>query len=693
MSENKKNAIDFGAVYYRWSSPPERDWERDFQRAAEDGITQFRHWFVWPMIETAPGEFHWENYDRMVQLGHKYGIKTVIAEMTCIIPDWLYAEHPEARILNRHGHHRTNNMNQSAVAGGSNSMCLDHPVVQEAVTRFLTALGEHYRDMPGVYGYDIWNECSNYTPEQVCYCPATERAFQEWLKEKYQTLDRLAEVWRRRYTDWSQISLPRASAPHPEFFDAIRFQNDNQEKWLQYRVDVLRKADPNHKMIAHGNAKAHSDIAPCSGDDWQYAGHVDIFGYTLWYANNCHTMMGGDMIRSASAGKEFWRAEAVGDGTWEYRSDKVPYEAMKDEMSSPENIRLDAMMSLATGASAYINPRYRPLLDGHLFHAYGWYAPDGSRTDRSRMVASLAEWSRQDACDGLWKAAPMTGEVGVLLLEDAQALCYALFDDTDIYADCLKGSWQAFLDSGIQADIVRMHQIQDYDVLYLPYPFGISDRDAAALEEWVKQGGTLISEGCFGYFNDQGHAMEQQPNREFAEVFGCVQAGVHLGPDRNRELDVITNRGLVRAGVYQQSYTLTTGQAVGHYKDGSIAAVQNQYGAGRALLIGSMPGYGYQHRPDEASRRWFASLLRVAGKLPRAEMPYNEKVTARFWQNDGETYLWVLNFADQPQEVEVLLRDEVAEATALRGEAALQAGENALLLQVEGRDAAVIKLR
>lgn len=693
MNQNINPPIDFGAVYYRWSAPLECDWERDFQRAAEDGITQFRHWFVWPMIETAPGEFHWENYDRIIALGHKYGIKAVIAEMTCIIPDWLYAEHPEARNLNRHGHHRHNDMNQSAVAGGSNSMCLDHQVVKDAVARFLTALGEHYRDVPGVYGYDIWNECTNYTPEQVCYCPATEKAFQEWLKEKYQTMENLQKTWRRTYTDWSQIRLPHASAPHPEFFDAIRFQNDNQEKLLKFRIDVLRKADPNHKMIAHGNAKAHSDIAPCSGDDWQYSKDVDIYGYTLWYANNCHTMMGGDMLRSASGGKEFWRAEAVGDGTWEYRNDKTEYEAKKDEMSEPENIRLDAMMSLATGATAYINPRYRPLLDGHLFYAYGWYAPDGSRTNRSRMISSLAEWSRKEECAGLWKAAPMLGEVGILLLEDAQALCYALFDNTDIYAECLKGAYQAFLDSGIQADIIRMKQIQDYDIIYVPYPFGISDQDIEALKQWVEQGGTLISEGAFGFFNDSGHAIEHQPNRGFAEVFGCVQEKVHLGPDRNKELKMMTDHGTIRAGVYQQSYLLTSGEAVGNYEDGSIAMVRNDHQNGNTVLVGSMPGYGYFHHPEETTRRWFASLLRIAGKNPRASTPYNERVTVRFWKDSKNTYLWLLNFADHAQEVEVVLEVPMEKSALLRGEALSIIDKKHFVVKVENRDAAVIQIR
>ena len=116
MSTEKR--IDFGAVYFRYSAPDRQDWENDYRKASEDGITHFRHWFPWAAIETAPGVFDWEPYDRLIALGNQYGIKTVIAEMTTIVPDWFFAGHQEARITNRFGQKRFNNMNDSSLANG-----------------------------------------------------------------------------------------------------------------------------------------------------------------------------------------------------------------------------------------------------------------------------------------------------------------------------------------------------------------------------------------------------------------------------------------------------------------------------------------------------------------------------------------------------------------------------------------------
>ena len=399
------------------------------------------------------------------------------------------------------------------------------------------------------------------------------------------------------------------------------------------------------------------------------------------------------MIRSASGDKEFWRAEAIGDATWENRSDKTDAETKKDEMAFPENIRMDALMSIGTGASAFINPRYRGLNEGHLFQAYGWYAPNGDRTVRSEEIKKLAAWCHDKATAELWKAKPVKGQVGLLLLEDAQALCYSLFNDTNIYSDCLKGCYQAFVDSGIQADIIRMTQIDNYDMIYIPYPVGISDRDMKKLLVWTKGGGTLISEGCFGYFNDCGHAIEtMQPNRGFEDVFGCIQTSVHLGPDANKNITIDSMHGKINAGVYRQVFQVTQGKAEGYYSNGEIAIVSSNCGKGKAMLVGSMPGYGYQHHANEVSRRWFSSLLRFAGMQPAAFAPYNQEVTIRLWENCDNKYAWIYNFSDMEQSVEAVFSDRIENPVLLRGIEFKQSDNNSVNVRIARKDVAVIRI-
>ena len=50
----------YGGVYFRKSNPPEDDWERDYKTAAELGVNIMRHWFMWAVVEVAPGEYDGE---------------------------------------------------------------------------------------------------------------------------------------------------------------------------------------------------------------------------------------------------------------------------------------------------------------------------------------------------------------------------------------------------------------------------------------------------------------------------------------------------------------------------------------------------------------------------------------------------------------------------------------------------------
>ena len=65
----------YGAVYFRKSNPPAEDWARDHQQAAKLGMNNFRHWFMWSAVEVAPDKYDWRDYDRMMDLAAKNGIR------------------------------------------------------------------------------------------------------------------------------------------------------------------------------------------------------------------------------------------------------------------------------------------------------------------------------------------------------------------------------------------------------------------------------------------------------------------------------------------------------------------------------------------------------------------------------------------------------------------------------------------
>ena len=258
-----------------------------------------------------------------------------------------------------------------------------------------------------------------------------------------------------------------------------------------------------------------------------------------------------------------------------------------------------------------------------------------------------------------------------------------------------EGAYEAFYESNIQCDPMRLEQLRDYDLVYAPFPVAMRDSTVSALLDWVKIGGTLVLEGCPGYVTEHGYEPPLQPNRGLEDVLGCKQLNAHLGPDRWTKLKVLSERGIVPGALYRQSFEPTTGTALGRYKDGTAAIVGNEYGKGRAMVVGTMPGYAYLKDKSEEARKWFASLLPYAGKEPHLRVPYNSGVIARVNASEEDVFLWVLNPISCDQEVKVYLNDRefaVSDVKLYRGERAEVCDNNRVSAFVKGRDAAIVKL-
>ena len=137
MIQEKSIQLPYGAVYFRKSNPPKADWERDYRQAENDGINIMRHWFMWGSIETAPGNYDWDDYDQQLNLAEKHGIKVIVAEITHSLPEWMFKKHPELLCVSVDGKPAKSQMGVSCATGGFNAgLCLDHPESRNLVEQF-----------------------------------------------------------------------------------------------------------------------------------------------------------------------------------------------------------------------------------------------------------------------------------------------------------------------------------------------------------------------------------------------------------------------------------------------------------------------------------------------------------------------------------------------------------------------------
>lgn len=653
MPIDKVPQIPFGAVYFRKSNPPREDWERDYRTAAEDGLNVFRHWFMWSVIERRPGFYDWNDYDRQMDLAAKNGIKTVISELIHAVPDWAYRKYAHARQLRMDGRPLNSNMGVSAAVGGfsnngggAGALSLNCPEVRECAGNFLKALATRYKGHPALLGYDVWNEV-NYAAE-VDYSDFAKAAYRDWLKEKYGDLETLAEAWHRySYSEWDDIEPPAEIAAYAEGLDWLEFRRDNFYGQMQWRIDTIRSVDRECLIAAHGLAGAVPLMATNGCDDWLAASKVEIYGMTWVQARkgnqSWRSFYAADLVRAASRGKPWWHAERQGGPLW-MQPQVLGRDQEDGRIAEPEDIRVWVMTSFAAGATGSINLRWRPLLNGPLFGAFGSYGMDGSRTPRSDMASRIAKWANAPDQGALFAARPVKGDIGLLLIPEAQSWDHLLnhHHRPQTYAEAMWGAYRGFFDNGIQADWVHVDDIAGYDALYAPYPIMLTAAHAEQIARWVASGGTLISEACIGYFGDLGRVGTVQPNHGLDRVFGVREDDVEFMPDIGDRIQFAFADQTITGGGFLQSYRLAGGVERGRFADGRIAVVENIHGKGKALLVGTHPGAGYFKSPGEANRRYFAEAFAWTGKEQHVRLS-NGAVQARLHWGEGSRALWVVN--------------------------------------------------
>lgn len=657
--------LPFGAVYFRKSNPPREDWEGDYGTAEEDGLNIFRHWFMWGSIERAPGVYDWDDYDRQMDLAAKHGIKTVIAELIHAVPDWAMRKFAHARQVRADGSRLTSNMGVSSATGGfgnngggAGALSLDCPEVRDAAGAFLTALATRYRGHPSLYGYDIWNEC-NYASD-VDYSDFAKASFRTWLRGRYPSLEALGRAWNRySYADWDDIEPPVEMAPYPECIDWLQFRRENFYAQMQWRIDTVRAVDAETRIIAHGISGAVPILAANGCDDWLAASKVEVYGFTWVPARKGNepwkAWYGVDIVRSAARGKPFWHAERQGGPLW-LQPQVIGRDREDGRVADPEDVRIWSMISLAGGARGVMNLRWRPLLDGPLFGAFGSYAMDGTRTPRSDMASGIAKWANEPAQAPLWKASPVKGEIGILFVRETQEWDYLLnfARDEKPYPAAMWGAFRGFLENGVQPDWVHLDDIEGRDLLYFPYPIQLMPEQAARLATWVERGGTLIAEACPGYFGARGKVGIVQPNHGLDAVFGVREHEVEFMPDIGDRIRFTFDGLGVAGGGFRQSYRATTGIVRGHFPDGSAAVVEHRHGKGRTLLIGTNPSVGLFQGIGETGHRFFAELFAWTGRRRHATLS-NPVLFARVHAGAEGNFLWLVNPSRRRQQTSVTL--------------------------------------
>ena len=221
-------------------------------------------------------------------------------------------------------------------------------------------------------------------------------------------------------------------------------------------------------------------------------------------------------------------------------------------------------------------------------------------------------------------------------------------------------------------------KLGQYEVLFVG-GLNLEQRHLQALRAWVERGGLLIGSGGCALHDVYGDKLAATE-----ELFGSSQrmASADGGPSRERVhfhgSDFFPELDIPAATAGNQRFVLTPTKAAiaAKYDGGEVAAVVNQLGKGRAILLGVTPGEMFRAAGGAkgACRAWLAApVLRQLGRQ-RAEFDCPESEVTVFDHPSGTAVLIALytskpdELSSQPGHLSVLADRKVREVTsALHG--------------------------
>jgi beta-galactosidase GanA len=616
----------FGAQYYRPPFPDSSCWKRDLADMRKLGFNAVKFWAVWNWIEREPGRFCFEELDELCALASDQDLKIIINLIPEGAPYWTF-DGDEENLYTTAGSLRIRYGGPANIpSAGWPGRCMDDPFFSAMVCRFIERTARHFfghRFRHSIFALDVWNEphlepMYDYRSHMLCYCKHSRRAFTEWLKEKYKTLDALNRAWYRQYTDWSQVEPPPRFGTWADMLDWRQFWLANLGRWLSLRIAACRKGAPGIPVQTHvaysgilGN-RLTGGLANELGDEFILAKQVDIFGlssFPKWLMGSEHYyrhLLHNEMIAQAAGDKPFYQVELQGGGGKEG--------LLGGEVPTAEDIRVWNYNTAAAGGKGTLYWQYAPEPAGLESPGFGLTGFQGEATSRSRsagicageLLSRLPEEARR---------APIAN--GVYVSRKTNLLCFAGERREELYAKSLSGFFKAAYAKGIPCRFFHEDQLgslvqSGIKVLYLPMPLVITPEESKTFADFIRRGGTLISEACPGLYQETG--LLDQRSLILKELFNLNHVEVQ-GLPADAAIRVVLSPGASFRGLYYRQLvspgagTLTAG----FFDDGSAAVTEYALGRGKAVWIGTYPSIYFETNTDGPTGDYLTGYLHSSG--------------------------------------------------------------------------------
>ncbi|MFD7503787.1 beta-galactosidase [Streptomyces sp. NPDC059850] len=629
--------LGYGADYNpeQW---PREVWEEDIRLMREAGVTIVSVGiFSWARIQPAEDTWDFGWLDEIMDLLHTGGIGVDLATATASPPPWLTTAHPEILPVTASG--------ETVWPGARQHWRPTSPVFRTHALGLVRKLAERYAGHPALVAWHVSNElgCHNIYD----YSDDAARAFRDWLRSRYTTLDALNHAWgtafwSQRYSAWEQILPPRLAASHPnptQQLDFKRFSSDALKEHLRAERDLLHDLTPGIPVTT--NFMVTGGTKGMNYADW--AGEID-------FVSNDHYVHPGPQDRDELSFSANLTSGISGHRPWflmEHSTSAVNWQPV-NVAKRPGELARDALLHVAHGADAVCFFQWRQSAAGAEKYHSAMVPHAGPDSEVFRAVAALGRTLRT--------LAPVAGterepaRVGIVFDWESW---WASEQDShptsrlDYRQEALDW-YSALLALGIRADVITSQSdIDRYEVLIAPVLHMVPAALAKDLTRYAEQGGHLIATYFSGVVDENDHVWLGGYPGALSELLGIrVEEFGPLLDGESVDIESVSGSDETATGtLWTDRITVTDAEVevLAHYRSGTYtgrpAVTRRAAGGGSAAYVSTRLGPG-------GLAGLLPALLAPAGV--RSELPDGARgsVELAVRHGGGSRYLFLVNRTD-----------------------------------------------
>ncbi|MEV5613115.1 beta-galactosidase [Streptomyces sp. NPDC052225] len=572
---------------------PEEVWADDVRLMKEAGVTSVTLGvFSWAKLEPRPGarEFGW--LDRLMDLMHAHGIGVVLATPTASPPPWLGRLHPETLPRDENG--------QTVWWGSRQQFAHSSSTYRRYAAAITEDLAKRYGRHPALRMWHINNEYCTFD-----YGDEAARAFRDWLRARYGTLDALNEAWGTAFWSqhvetWEDVIPPRRAQyiRNPtQLLDFRRFTSDALLECFVAERDLVRRHTP------AGIPVTTNFMAFWTGlDGWAWAEREDVVSVDVYPdprdpLGGQYNAMIADMTRSQARGPWMVMEQAAGSVNW--RDVNHP---------KPRGLnRLWSLQSVARGADAVCYFQWRQSRQGaEKFHS----GMLGHAGEEGRAFAEVKQIGAELAALGPQvTGAQVPSDIAVLHdWHSWWAGGQEARPSTRVaYEDVVRAWHRALWEAHLTVDFAHPAQeLSGYKVVVVPQLYLLDDAAIENLVAYVRGGGTLVSGFFTGVADADDRVRAGGMDARLRELFGVRTVHEWWPLDAEERVDC----GEFTGTLWSEELTAADDtEVVAAYRGGELDGLPAVLRRGRAWYLSTLP-------EPPALRALFAGAAAEAGVRP-----------------------------------------------------------------------------